>query len=99
VTTVRLFRGVDAAELDRVRRSRVLRPAPHNRGNAATVDRSIAVIYATDRDDSGYVLEFDAPRWAVEEDQVFRGDYKFTRTFRPRRLAWSPVARADRSQE
>lgn len=95
---VRLYRGVDDEEMRRVEATGLLSPAPHNAGNAASVDRDVAVIYATERDDEGWLLGFLAPADAVEEDPVFRGDYRFLRAFKPRGLVARRVTRADRAR-
>ncbi len=94
--SVHLFRGMDLEEYGRYRATGLLRQAPYNRGNAATVNRETADTYARDRDegDGAIVLEFDAPAVAVERDAWFPEDYKFLSPFRPTHVKVHHVGRA-----
>jgi len=80
-----LYRGMSIEDFDRYQKTGVLQKTPHN-GNSASTNIETARYYASQHDDPGVIISFEAPIHEVKQDAISKEDYSFISDIHPKNV-------------
>ena len=81
---ISLYRGMSLDEFNQLQKTGIYTPNIHNPHNDATSDLETARYYASTKvhDEEGVIIQFTTSPSNVEQDTVYKGDYKIIKPLR-----------------